>query len=181
MDNNKFLKELAKIRVYDDYPTPGVKFFDFNELVGYPLLLNQVVVRMTRSVWSVPSCIFAVESRGFILGSILARHYNVPLFLIRKERKLPGKVYSINTKSEYGEQTFEVQAKAIERAKASSQVALLVDDISATGGTLDSVAHFLLFKGVKTLKLVFADIQLGGVTKSDVLSVIKINEGTISL
>lgn len=83
--------------------------------------------------------VVGLESRGFLFGMMIADLLNVPLVPIRKEGKLPGKVFTIEYKKEYGFDTFQIQSDSI----SPGMNILVVDDIIATGGSLIA-SHELL-------------------------------------
>ncbi len=99
----------------------------------------------------------AIESRGFVFGTALALHWRVPLVLARKFGKLPGKtvrqVYSL----EYGEDTLEIHADALE----PDQQIVVVDDLLATGGTMLATVRLVEQLKAKVLAAIFL-VELTG-------------------
>lgn len=83
--------------------------------------------------------VVAIESRGFLFGAQIAYELGVPLVPVRKPGKLPGAILSRSYNLEYGHGQLQMQAGAI---KQSEQV-LIVDDILATGGTLECAAKMI--------------------------------------
>uniref|UniRef100_A0A0R3RQJ9 Adenine phosphoribosyltransferase n=1 Tax=Elaeophora elaphi TaxID=1147741 RepID=A0A0R3RQJ9_9BILA len=134
----KCLKEEvgSKLRIFPDFPKPGIKFVDMMALMRYPLLLEELCVAIAEYVRvEIPVTVDAIaglEARGFLFGPQIAMILKVPFVPIRKKGKLPGKTYKEIYNKEYGEDIIEVQEDAI---KQGSKV-LLMDDLLATGGSL---------------------------------------------
>ena len=81
-----------------------------------------------------PDILAGIESRGFLLASALADRMNLPMTMIRKKGKLPGKVESYEYDLEYGTDIIEIQSDAIQ----AGQRVVILDDLLATGGTLEA-------------------------------------------
>ena len=81
-----------------------------------------------------PDVIAGIESRGFLFATPLALRMNLPMVMIRKAGKLPGEVISYEYDLEYGTDTIQIQSGAIK----SGQRVVIVDDLLATGGTLEA-------------------------------------------
>jgi len=118
------------IREVPDFPKQGILFKDIMPLLRSPQAFRAAVDAMAARV-ARPDAVVAIESRGFLFGAPLALHWNVPLVPARKFGKLPGRtvrqVYSL----EYGEDTLELHADALE----PGWKVVVVDDLLATGGT----------------------------------------------
>lgn len=118
------------IRDVPDFPKKGITFKDITPLLQSPAALRAAVERMGQ-LTPKPDAVVAIESRGFIFGSALSMHWDVPLVPARKFGKLPGEtvrqVYSL----EYGEDTLELHRDALKPGHR----AVVVDDLLATGGT----------------------------------------------
>lgn len=130
----------ARIEEYPDFPRPGIRFRDITPVLQDPGLTRDVVERMAREA-RLQRCnvIGAVESRGFLFGVPVALHLERPLVLIRKEGKLPGDTVARSYDLEYGEAELELQADAL----AAGDRILIVDDLLATGGTIEAAAHLV--------------------------------------
>ncbi|KAL3997913.1 Phosphoribosyl transferase domain family protein [Acanthocheilonema viteae] len=141
----KCLKEEvgSKLRVFPDFPKPGIKFIDVMVLMRYPLLLKELCAAIAEYVRiEIPVAIDAIaslEARGFLFGLQIAMILKVPFIPIRKKGKLPGKTYKEVYQKEYGEDIIEVQEDAI---KQGSKI-LLVDDLLATGGSLKAAISLI--------------------------------------
>ena len=118
------------IREVPDFPKQGIRFKDITPLLHSPAAYHAAIEAMAARV-ARPDAVVAIESRGFLFGAPLALHWNVPLVPARKFGKLPGatvrQVYSL----EYGEDTLELHADALQRGWKT----VVVDDLLATGGT----------------------------------------------
>ena len=117
--------------------------------------------------------IAGAESRGFIFGAALAYNMHKPFVLIRKKGKLPGKTVEKTYDLEYGTATIEIHEDAIE----PGQKVVIVDDLIATGGTVEAAAELIEDLGGIVSKMVFL-MELRGLngrerlSKYDVASVI---------
>ncbi len=122
----------AAIREIPDFPKPGILFKDITPVLKDPVLLNQVVDYFYYQLKDKKiQYVAGIESRGFILGAALAYKLGAGFIPIRKKGKLPGLVEQHEYDLEYGTDTIEIHADAVE---AGSRVAL-IDDLLATGGT----------------------------------------------
>ncbi|EFO16645.1 adenine phosphoribosyltransferase [Loa loa] len=126
----------SKLRVFSDFPRPGIKFIDVMLLMRHPLLLEELCAAIAEHARAeIPVKIDAVaglEARGFLFGPQIAMILKVPFVPIRKKGKLPGKTHKEIYQKEYGEDVIEIQEDAISQG---SKI-LLVDDVLATGGSL---------------------------------------------
>ena len=133
------------VRDIPDYPSKGIIFRDITPLLCDPAGLSLAVEMMVNPFRGMNiDIVVGAESRGFIFGTALARALNSGFVPIRKKGKLPGNTISEDYELEYGHDTLEIHDDAIK----SGQRVLMVDDLIATGGTLEA--------GVKLIK------QLGG-------------------
>ncbi|TRY74413.1 hypothetical protein TCAL_10423 [Tigriopus californicus] len=132
----------AKLKSYPDFPKPGINFLDvfslYADLEGSQIL-NEVFIRKGRSVIGQIDVVVGLDARGFLMGPIIAREANVPFVPVRKSGKLPGLTVGTAYSLEYGEASVEIQKDAIpEKARV-----LIVDDLLATGGTLNAAATLI--------------------------------------
>jgi adenine phosphoribosyltransferase len=128
------------IRNVPDFPIPGVNFKDITTILTHPGALNETVKHLEKACEVFEyDAIAAIESRGFIFGSVLAAGKNLPLVLIRKPGKLPGDMISEEYSLEYGSNTLEMHRNSL---PAGSRV-LIVDDLLATGGSAVAAATLI--------------------------------------
>jgi adenine phosphoribosyltransferase len=118
------------IREVPDFPRKGIMFKDIMPMLHSPEAFRAAVDALAARVER-PDAVVGIESRGFLFGAPLALQWKVPFVPARKFGKLPGRtvrqVYSL----EYGEDTLELHADALQKG----QRAVVVDDLLATGGT----------------------------------------------
>ena len=132
------------IRKVPDFPKPGVLFYDITSIFTNPAAYKFVAEEMLKHYKGVDvDGVIAIESRGFLLGSLFAADRGVPLVLARKKGKLPGKTISASYDLEYGSATLEIHEEDIALGKRW----LIIDDLIATGGTLEAVAAMIEGQG----------------------------------
>ncbi len=140
-----------KIRNVQDFPKPGIGFKDITTLIGDGDALREAVKQMLNRFKDQPlDKIIGIESRGFIFASVMAYELGIGMVPVRKPGKLPYKTLSENYELEYGTDSLEIHIDAIEQGDK----VLIVDDLLATGGTVEA-----------TFKLVE---RLGGTVKGGV-------------
>lgn len=159
------------IRTVPDFPKQGISFYDIT-----PLLNGQINLLAEALLDTVPSELYAqadflcaIESRGFILASILATKTGKPLILVRKQGKLPPPVHRFSYDLEYGSDTLEMS-----RDLPCGKV-LIIDDVLATGGTLSATNRLCKQAGHEVLgALVLLDlVDLHGDIGVDVFGVLQ--------
>ena len=123
------------IRDVPDFPKPGILFKDITPLLASPEGLAQTIDAMAAAVDPASyDLVCGIESRGFIFGTALARQIGKGFIPIRKPGKLPWKTASESYELEYGTDTIEIHTDATESGKRI----LMVDDLLATGGTMEA-------------------------------------------
>jgi adenine phosphoribosyltransferase len=126
----------AKIRDVPDFPQPGIVFKDIMPLLADAPSLNDVTELLAE--WAEPrkpDLILGAEARGFILGAVLAYKLGCGFVAARRPGKLPWKTVSATYALEYGENSLELHADAINDGAR----VLVHDDVLATGGTARAI------------------------------------------
>lgn len=130
MNNEYLLKNLRSIK---DFPIEGINFRDVSTLFKDSKCLEIMEEEMYELYKDKGiTKVVGIESRGFVMGAILARRLGAGLVMCRKPGKLPAETISQTFTKEYGEDTIEIHSGAIEE----NDVVLLHDDLLATGGTI---------------------------------------------
>ena len=130
----------AAIRDVPDFPKPGILFYDITSIFSNPEAFSSVVVQMVALYPDeAVDGVIAIESRGFLLGAPFALRKSIPLVLARKKGKLPCKTIAECYALEYGEATLEIHVDDLTPGKQW----LIVDDLIATGGTIEAVAKMI--------------------------------------
>lgn len=144
------LKKL--IREVPDFPKPGINFYDITTLLKNPtglrLTVDALGVEFENGTVDV---VLGIEARGFIFAPALAYHLGAGFVPVRKPGKLPAAKSSISYALEYGTDTLEIHADAIE----PGQRVVIADDLLATGGTAKAVVDLVEQHGGKVVGLVF--------------------------
>jgi adenine phosphoribosyltransferase len=127
------------IRTVDDFPKPGVKFLDITSILENPEAFRRTVNWLIKvaAIYQIES-IIAIDARGFIWGGAIASELQIPLHLARKPGKLPGNVITQTYDTEYSTASLSM----LKDVKVKGPV-LVIDDILATGGTLNAVGKLL--------------------------------------
>lgn len=134
------------IRKVKDFPKPGILFYDITSIFTNPSAYRHVVDRMLAMYRDEKiDGVIAIESRGFLIGSCFALERKLPLVLARKKGKLPGTTVQESYSLEYGTATLEIQSADLPAGKRW----LIIDDLIATGGTLEAVAKIVERQGSK--------------------------------
>lgn len=151
-------------RTIPDFPAPGVMFRDVTTLIKNPEGLKVVTGEfMQRYADMEIDAVAGVESRGFVLGSVLAYELGLGFILLRKPGKLPAEVERVEYTTEYSTDAIEVHTDAIEPGMRI----LVVDDLCATGGTALAACQLVEKLGGKVVECAFVvDLpELGGSKK----------------
>ena len=130
----------AKIREVPDFPKPGILFYDITTLLKDPVAFRDAIDQLTepfrdRRV----DLVVGMESRGFIFSAPMAYQLNAGFVPVRKLGKLPAETVSVEYALEYGTNTLEIHRDAIE----AGQQVLIVDDLLATGGTVNGTIELV--------------------------------------
>ncbi len=164
-----------KITEYPNFPKKGILFREFSPILKDPSALSLIADEFSKHFHPKDVDLFAgIESRGFILASVLASRYNKGMIMIRKAGKLPGKTVKLSYTIEYGKDTLEIQKDIIKEG----QKILICDDLLATGGTAKASAKLIEKIGGKISGFAFI-IELTelngikGISKYDCKSLVK--------
>jgi adenine phosphoribosyltransferase len=134
----KSLKEL--IDTYKDFPKKGIEFKDVLGIIQEPKIFEELILKMSSSqIIQNAEAIISIDARGFIFGSAISLQASKPMIVARKPGKLPGELVENNYKLEYGENTLSIQKKALQKYSSYA----IVDDLLATGGTVNCVSKIL--------------------------------------
>lgn len=115
-----------------DFPKPGITFKDINPLLANPEATNKAIELLAKGLYSLSATkIVGIESRGFLLGILLAQKMRLGFVPIRKKGKLPGAIMNQTYALEYGEDSIEIQENSI----IPGDLVIIHDDVLATGGT----------------------------------------------
>jgi adenine phosphoribosyltransferase len=132
------------IRAIPDFPKPGIRFYDISTLLAHPKAWHATVERLAEAVRPHrPDLLVGIESRGFLVAAPLAYTLGSGFAMVRKKGKLPGKTVSYTYDLEYGSDTIEVQEDAIE----PGQRVVILDDLLATGGTMQAAIELVRRQG----------------------------------
>ena len=128
------------IRSIPDFPKPGIVFYDISTLLAHPDAWSVAMGRLAKAVSRhQPDILAGIESRGFLVAAPLALKLGLGFVMIRKRGKLPGETVRFEYDLEYGSDVVEIQADAV----TPGQRVMLLDDLLATGGTLQAAAELL--------------------------------------
>ncbi|WP_312772561.1 adenine phosphoribosyltransferase [Pseudoxanthomonas mexicana] len=136
----------ALLRDIPDFPKPGILFKDITPVLADGDAFAEAIAAMAEPWRGVSlDAVVGVEARGFILGAALARELEVGFVPVRKPGKLPGETLSQDYGLEYGRDRLEIHADAL---PAGARV-IVVDDVLATGGTLNAALALVERQGAR--------------------------------
>jgi adenine phosphoribosyltransferase len=142
----------AEIREVQDFPKPGILFYDITTLLKDAAAFKEAVNLMLAPYRDDKvDIVVGMESRGFIFSAPMAYVLGAGLAPVRKLGKLPAEVLSVEYALEYGSNTLEIHRDAI---KAGQNV-LVVDDLLATGGTVKGTIELVERLGGEIVGLAF--------------------------
>ena len=154
------------VRSVPDFPKPGILFRDITPLLRHPDALGEAVARLAEHYRNVKvDVVAAAEARGFIFAAPLALALNVGFVPIRKPGKLPFDTHAFHYELEYGTDTLEMHTDGVARGER----VLLVDDLLATGGTIEACCRLVEQAGASVVGCAFL-IELVGLGGSKRLS-----------
>lgn len=146
------------VRSIPDFPEPGIIFRDITSILqdadGLHLAIESMQEKLKDTDFDV---VVGTESRGFIFGVPIAYNLNKPFVPVRKKGKLPCETVSREYDLEYGSAVIEMHRDSIK----PGQRVVLVDDLIATGGTIEAAVKLIEELGGKVVKIVFL-MELAG-------------------
>ena len=136
----------SNIKTIPDYPKPGIQFRDVTSLMQNAMAFSQVIDLFAANYQDKEiTAIVGTEARGFIFGAPLAYKLEVPFIPVRKPGKLPRAVLSQAYELEYGTDVLELHVDSL----TSQDKVLMVDDLLATGGTIEATTMLIRKLGAK--------------------------------
>lgn len=154
-----------------DFPEPGIIFRDVTSIIqdaeGLQLAINSLQAFLEDLDFDV---LAGTESRGFIFGMPLAYNLKKPFVLVRKKGKLPRETVQATYDLEYGSATIEMHKDSIR----PGQKVVLVDDLLATGGTMEAAAKLVECLGGEVVKMIFV-MELAGLKGRERLAKYKVD------
>lgn len=161
------MKKLEEyVRSIPDFPEPGIIFRDITSILQSKEGLKLAIDSMQDLLKGVDfDLIVGPESRGFIFGVPIAYNLNKAFVPVRKKGKLPCETVSIDYELEYGKATIEIHKDAIK----PGQKVVIVDDLIATGGTIEAITKLVESLGGEVVKIIFL-MELKGLKGREKLS-----------
>ncbi len=154
------------VRSIPDFPEPGIIFRDVTSILqdadGLKLAIDLMQEKLAGLDFDV---VAGTESRGFIFGVPIAYNLNKPFVPVRKKGKLPCETISREYDLEYGTATIEMHKDSIK----PGQKVVLIDDLIATGGTIEAAAKMIEELGGEVVKMVFL-MELAGLNGREKLA-----------
>ncbi|MDD3797178.1 MAG: adenine phosphoribosyltransferase [Lachnospiraceae bacterium] len=159
------MKKLEEyVRSIPDFPEPGIIFRDVTSVLQDADGLKLAIDGMMEKVGDAKDVdvIVGTESRGFIFGMPIAYNLHKPFVMVRKKGKLPCETVSMEYELEYGTAEIEMHRDSIK----PGQRVVIIDDLIATGGTVEAAIKLIEKLGGKVVKVVFL-MELGGLRGRD--------------
>ncbi len=140
------------IREVPDFPKEGILFYDITTLLqNADAFASTINILAEKYKGEKIDTVIGIESRGFIFGAVLANALGTGFVPVRKKGKLPSQTKSVTYDLEYGSDTLEIHSDAV----ASGARVLIVDDLLATGGTMQAVARLVSGQGAVIAGIAF--------------------------
>ena len=135
------MKKLEDLIItYEDFPKKGIDFKDILEILQYPDIFKELILKMSSNqLLKNAEAIISIDARGFIFGSAVALESSKPMIIARKPGKLPGHLLTREYDLEYGKNSLSIQKKALKKFNSF----VIIDDLLATGGTVNCVSRLL--------------------------------------
>ena len=139
------------ILTYQDFPKKGIDFKDILEILQYPDIFKELILKMSSNkLLKNAEAIISIDARGFIFGSAVALEASKPMLVARKPGKLPGNILTREYDLEYGKNSLSIQKKALKKFNSF----VIIDDLLATGGTVNCVSRLLQDQSKEVLGLI---------------------------
>ena len=146
------------VRSIPDFPEPGIIFRDITSILQDADGLHLAIDSLQDLIKDVDvDVIVGAESRGFIFGMPMAYNLHKPFVPVRKKGKLPCETISQSYDLEYGQAEIEIHKDAIK----PGQKVVIVDDLIATGGTMEAAVKLIEELGGEVVKILFL-MELAG-------------------
>lgn len=131
---------IANLRNIPNFPKPGIQFKDVSTLYKNAACLKEMIAELVKIYRNKGiTKVVGIESRGFVLGAMLASELNAGFVMCRKPGKLPGETRQASYEKEYGVDTIEIHTDAIEEG----DIVLIHDDLLATGGSMKAALELV--------------------------------------
>ena len=128
------------ILTYNDFPKKGIDFKDILEILQYPDIFRDLILKMSSNQFlKNAEAIISIDARGFIFGSAVALESSKPMIVARKPGKLPGQLLTREYDLEYGKNSLSIQSHALKKFNSF----VIIDDLLATGGTVNCVSRLI--------------------------------------
>ena len=161
------MKNLASlIKTYKDFPKKGIAFKDVLGIIQDSEVFRELILNMSSNeIIKNSEALISIDARGFIFGSAISFQSSKPMIVARKPGKLPGELIEEKYSLEYGNDSLSIQNEALEKFSSYA----IVDDLLATGGTVECVARLIKKKGkrITGLLTVIELMELNGRSKFD--------------
>jgi len=129
------------INNYPDFPKKGIMFKDITPILANPKIFAEVIDRMSSySINQNADAFIAVDARGFLFATAIGLKLSKPVILARKPGKLPGQLLQKKYDLEYGSNSLTLQKNSL----AIGKEFVIIDDLLATGGTVNCIKEILL-------------------------------------
>jgi adenine phosphoribosyltransferase len=146
MDLTRYIRDIA------DFPKPGIVFKDITPLLAEPRAFHHAIERMAEHyVQRNVDVVASAEARGFLFAAPLALRLDKPLVPLRKPGKLPYKTHALRYDLEYGSAELQLHIDAV----APGARVLLLDDVLATGGTMEASCRLIAQAGGQVMGCAF--------------------------
>ena len=154
------------IKTYYDFPKKGIAFKDLLGIIQDTEVFRELIFQMSSNkIIKNSEAIISIDARGFIFGSAISFQASKPMIVARKPGKLPGELIQEQYDLEYGKNFLSIQKESIKKFNSYA----IVDDLLATGGTVDCVAKLINRSGkrITGLLTVVELLELEGKSKLD--------------